>query len=57
MISQFSLVTLLLRIFPEWKVDSEFVTNQLNKAFRLDAKSSSHPVEVECPDANKIGQV
>ncbi|EIM90757.1 leucyl aminopeptidase [Stereum hirsutum FP-91666 SS1] len=45
------------KIFPEWKVDSEFVTNQLNKALRLDAKLSSHPVEVDCPDANKIGQI
>ncbi|TFY80729.1 hypothetical protein EWM64_g3287 [Hericium alpestre] len=45
------------KIFPEWKVDSEFITEHLNDALRLDAKLSSHPIEVNCPDANKINQI
>lgn len=45
------------RIFPEWNVDSEFISHHLNRALDLDAKSSSHPIEVDCPDANHINQV
>ncbi len=45
------------RVFPEWKVDSSFITEHLNSALSLDAKLSSHPIEVDCPDANKINQV
>lgn len=45
------------RIFPEWKVDSEFITEHLNDALRLDAQLSSHPIEVDCPDAGMITQV
>lgn len=44
-------------MFPEWKVDSKFILGYLNKAFTLDAKLSSHAVEVDCPDANNINQV
>ncbi|KAK2460553.1 hypothetical protein APHAL10511_007023 [Amanita phalloides] len=43
-------------VFPEWKVDSSFITEHLNSALSLDAKPSSHPIEVDCPDANKINQ-
>ncbi|KAG5639615.1 hypothetical protein H0H81_010817 [Sphagnurus paluster] len=45
------------RVFPEWKVDSEFIADHLNKALSLDSKLSSHPIEVECPDANHINQI
>jgi hypothetical protein len=38
-------------------VDAGFITEFLNVALRLDAKLSSHPVEVECTDANMINQV
>ncbi|KAH7930860.1 hypothetical protein BV22DRAFT_1101563 [Leucogyrophana mollusca] len=44
-------------IYPEWKVDSEFISDHLNDALDLDAKESSHPVEVHCPDANQINQI
>lgn len=47
----------LFRLYPEWKVDSKFITAHLNDALDLDAKLSSHPIEVQCPDANKINQV
>ncbi|KAJ6582902.1 leucyl aminopeptidase [Mycena vulgaris] len=44
-------------IYPEWKLDAEFVNEHVNKAFSLDSGLSSHPVEVVCPDANKINQI
>ncbi|KAL4067568.1 leucyl aminopeptidase [Scleroderma citrinum] len=44
-------------IYPEWKVDSEFISENLNDALDLDAKLSSHPIEVHCPDANQINQI
>lgn len=44
-------------MYPEWKVDSEFISEHLNNALDLDAKLSSHPIEVHCPDANQIKQV
>ncbi|KAJ7247921.1 hypothetical protein B0H12DRAFT_1203161 [Mycena haematopus] len=44
-------------ICPEWKLGAEFVNEHLNKAFSLDSGLSSHPVEVICPDANKINQI
>ncbi|KAJ7632427.1 leucyl aminopeptidase [Roridomyces roridus] len=45
------------RIFPEWRPDSEFISDHLQSALALDAKLSSHPIEVECPDANHINQI
>ncbi|KAG6821168.1 hypothetical protein H0H93_005388 [Arthromyces matolae] len=47
----------IIAVFPEWKVDSEFITDHLNRALSLDSKLSSHPIEVECPDANHINQI
>ena len=45
------------RVFPEWKLDADFLIQHFFRARALDAKLSSHPVEVECPDANMINQV
>ncbi|KAJ7063121.1 leucyl aminopeptidase [Mycena amicta] len=50
-------VIILDRIFPEWKARSEFISDHLQSALSLDAKLSSHPIEVECPDANHINQI
>ncbi|EIN08063.1 hypothetical protein PUNSTDRAFT_126849 [Punctularia strigosozonata HHB-11173 SS5] len=50
-------VIIIARVFPEWKVYSEFITDHLQAALHLDAKLSSHPVEVDCPDANEINQI
>ncbi|KAJ7123779.1 leucyl aminopeptidase [Mycena crocata] len=47
----------LNKVFPEWEVNSAFVSNHANRALVLDAKRSSHPIEVECPDANFINQI
>ncbi|PFH48473.1 hypothetical protein AMATHDRAFT_65385 [Amanita thiersii Skay4041] len=45
------------RVFPEWKPDSSFVTEELYAALNLDAKLSSHPIEVDFTDANRIIQL
>ncbi|KAL5635262.1 hypothetical protein ACGC1H_003079 [Rhizoctonia solani] len=45
------------QIFPEWRADSDFTTDDLERALKLDAKRSSHPVDVDCPDANQINQI
>ncbi|KAI0075828.1 hypothetical protein K474DRAFT_1663834 [Panus rudis PR-1116 ss-1] len=50
-------VIILDKVFPEWKVNADFITSALNRAFQLDAKLSSHPIEVSCPDANMINQI
>ncbi|KAF9562157.1 leucyl aminopeptidase [Agrocybe pediades] len=44
-------------VFPEWRVNSEFISEHLSRALSLDSKLSSHPIEVECPDANHINQI
>ncbi|KAK7463560.1 Aminopeptidase 2 mitochondrial [Stygiomarasmius scandens] len=45
------------RVFPEFKANSEFIDDHLNRALALDAKLSSHPIEVSCPNADSIGQI
>ncbi|KAK7047331.1 Aminopeptidase 2 mitochondrial [Paramarasmius palmivorus] len=47
----------IVRLWPEWKMFSHFVALHINSAFNLDSLLSAHPVEVDCPDANKIGQI
>ncbi|KAJ7187123.1 leucyl aminopeptidase [Mycena filopes] len=41
----------------EWNVKPSFVNTHLYRALSVDAKRSSHPIEVECPDANFINQI
>lgn len=45
------------RVYPEFKANTEFINDHLQSALSLDAKLSSHPIEVACPDADQIGQV
>lgn len=45
------------RIWPEWKVRAEFLNSHLTSALALDSQRSSHPIEVDCPDANQINQI
>ena len=49
-------VIILDKVFPEYQVHAKFISYHLNRALGLDAKLSSHPIEVECPDANKANQ-
>ncbi|KAJ3809857.1 peptidase family M1-domain-containing protein [Lentinula aff. lateritia] len=44
-------------VFPEWNLDAAFIVLHINDAMLLDNKLSSHAVEVDCPDANKINQI
>ncbi|EKM55868.1 uncharacterized protein PHACADRAFT_256779 [Phanerochaete carnosa HHB-10118-sp] len=48
---------ILDRLFPEWKLRPAFITSELVAAMTLDAKASSHPIEVECLDANVANQI
>ena len=45
------------QIWPEWKVRAEFLRTHLTAALSLDSLRSSHPIEVDCPDANQITQI
>ncbi|VDB93804.1 unnamed protein product [Peniophora sp. CBMAI 1063] len=45
------------RLYPEWRPNSQFINNHLNRALRLDAKPSSHPIEVPLPDPSQINQI
>ena len=45
------------KVFPEWNVHSDFIGDHLNAALLLDSKLSSHPIEVDVPDAEQIEQV
>ncbi|KIP12371.1 hypothetical protein PHLGIDRAFT_32955 [Phlebiopsis gigantea 11061_1 CR5-6] len=48
---------MLGEIFPEWNLRAAFVSGELEAAMSLDAKLSSHPIEVDCPDAGMISQI
>jgi hypothetical protein len=45
------------RAWPEYQMETNFVSNVLNTALDLDAKLSSHPIEADIPDEGKIAQV
>ena len=45
------------RIFPELKVDANFLNDHLTAALYLDANLSSHPIEVAVPDVGQLGQI
>ncbi|KAH9921040.1 leucyl aminopeptidase [Fomitopsis serialis] len=50
-------VIILGEIFPEWNLHSAFITAHHKYALDVDDNLSSHPVEVECPDANMVNQI
>ncbi|TFY57887.1 hypothetical protein EVJ58_g6753 [Rhodofomes roseus] len=50
-------VIILDKIFPEWKLHSSFITLHHKYALDVDDNPSSHPVEVECPDALMVNQI
>ncbi|KAF8311309.1 hypothetical protein DL93DRAFT_2229778 [Clavulina sp. PMI_390] len=50
-------VIIMNKLFPEWKPHSDFIISGLERALALDAKRSSHPIMVDCPDANQINQI
>ncbi|KAG9033193.1 Aminopeptidase 2 mitochondrial [Tulasnella sp. JGI-2019a] len=50
-------VIIIDKVFPEWRVDSDFINAHLGRALDLDSVRSSHPIEVPVPDANQINQI
>jgi len=46
----------ITRMFPEWRVYTSFYADHTEAALSLDAKRSSHPIQVPIPDANEINQ-
>ena len=44
-------------IFPEWKVWSQFVSQDTNQALQLDGLKNSHPINQEVNDPSEIGQL
>jgi aminopeptidase 2 len=47
----------LHKVLPEYRMDTHFVGNVLEMALSLDAKQSTHAVEVNIPDESRIIQV
>lgn len=45
------------KIFPEWDIWTQFSTNDLGRALRLDALASTHPIEVEVHHPSEIGEI
>ncbi|KAJ7479467.1 leucyl aminopeptidase [Mycena latifolia] len=45
------------RLYPEWNISSAFVNDTLKQALNLDSRLSSHPVQVECPNANHVDEI
>ncbi|KAG8887646.1 Aminopeptidase 2 mitochondrial [Tulasnella sp. 332] len=50
-------VMIIDKVFPQWRVDSDFINAHLARALDLDSVRSSHPIEVPVPDANQINQI
>ncbi|KZV81200.1 hypothetical protein EXIGLDRAFT_779983 [Exidia glandulosa HHB12029] len=50
-------VIVMDKLYPEWKANSEFIDVHLSRALSLDAKRSSHPIEVPIHDAETINQL
>jgi aminopeptidase N len=44
-------------LYPDWEVWPQFVTEEMQTAFRLDSLRSSHPIEVQVKDALDVGQI
>ncbi|ORC86065.1 aminopeptidase [Trypanosoma theileri] len=45
------------KLFPEWHVFTQFVHDEITRAFKLDSLRSSHPVEVEVKNAKEIDDI
>ncbi|KAH9929618.1 peptidase family M1-domain-containing protein [Epithele typhae] len=44
------------RLWPEWQSEAKFLSAPYLSGRAIDAKLSSHPIEVECPDAESVIQ-
>lgn len=50
-------VIVMNKLYPEWKANTEFINVHLARALSLDAKRSSHPIEVPIEAAETINQL
>ncbi|CAG7846066.1 Aminopeptidase 2; Flags: Precursor [Serendipita indica DSM 11827] len=50
-------LVILDKLFPEWGAKMSFINSHLERALALDARRSSHPIEVPCDDAKKINMI
>ncbi|KAJ6532863.1 peptidase family M1-domain-containing protein [Mycena vulgaris] len=44
------------KLYPEWNITASVVNGTFKDALNVDARLSSHPVQVECPDANNVNE-
>lgn len=44
-------------IFPEWKMMDQFIVDDLQMVFNLDALKSSHPISIEVHNPNEISDI
>ncbi|KAF7368890.1 Aminopeptidase [Mycena venus] len=45
------------KLHPEWNTSAATVNNTFKYGLNMDARLSSHPVQVECPDANNVHEI
>lgn len=45
------------KLFPKWDIWTQFATEDLGRALRLDALATTHPIEVEVHHPNEIGEI
>ncbi|MBW0464711.1 hypothetical protein O181_004426 [Austropuccinia psidii MF-1] len=50
-------LVVISEIEPDWHAEDDFINAHLSRALSLDAKRSSHAVEVPCPDPEMINQI
>ncbi len=45
------------KLFPKWDIWTQFSTNELGTALRLDALINTHPIEIEVRHPDEIGEI
>ena len=45
------------KLFPHWDIWTQFSTNDLGVALRLDALATTHPIEIEVRNPSEIGEI
>lgn len=45
------------KLFPKWDIWTQFSTNELGKALRLDALTHTHPIEIPVHHPDEIGEI
>ncbi len=45
------------KLFPKWDIWTQFATNDLGVALRLDALAHTHPIEIEVGHPDEIGEI